>query len=222
MNLILLGAPGAGKGTQAVKISEKYQIPAIATGDILRAERKAGTELGNAAQAYIEAGQLVPDSVVIGIIKKYMVENNCENGFILDGFPRSIPQAEALETMGIHLDAVLSIEVPDQKIIERMSGRRVCSCGSSYTSHSRRMPVILMPPSQTVSEIFSHKPHTEVFFPLHHHTKFPVRTESLLRCLAKPVLRTSPSSRPGMCSSVQIPCSKLPSFHNRFCIFSSL
>ena len=132
MNLILLGAPGAGKGTQAVKISEKYQIPAIATGDILRAERKAGTELGKEAQAYIEAGQLVPDSVVIGIIKKYMVENNCENGFILDGFPRSIPQAEALETMGIHIDAVLSIEVPDHKIVERMSGRRVCSCGSSY------------------------------------------------------------------------------------------
>ena len=132
MNLILMGAPGAGKGTQAVKISEKYQIPAIATGDILRAERKAGTELGNAAQAYIEAGQLVPDSVVIGIIKKYMVENNCENGFLLDGFPRSIPQAEALETLGISIDAVLSIEVPDQKIIERMSGRRVCSCGSSY------------------------------------------------------------------------------------------
>jgi adenylate kinase len=132
MNLILMGAPGAGKGTQAVKISEKYQIPAIATGDILRAERKAGTALGNEAQTYIERGQLVPDSVVIGIIKKYMVENNCENGFILDGFPRSIPQAEALETMGIHIDAVLVIEVPDQKIIERMSGRRVCSCGSSY------------------------------------------------------------------------------------------
>ena len=132
MNLILLGAPGAGKGTQAVKISEKYQIPAIATGDILRAERKAGTELGNAAEAYLEAGQLVPDSVVIGIIKKYMVENNCENGFLLDGFPRSIPQAEALEAMGIHIDAVVNLEVPDQKIIERMSGRRVCSCGSSY------------------------------------------------------------------------------------------
>ena len=132
MNLILMGAPGAGKGTQAVKISEKYQIPAIATGDILRAERKAGTALGNEAQTYIERGQLVPDSVVIGIIKKYMVENNCENGFLLDGFPRSIPQAEALEAMGIHIDAVLSIEVPDQKIIERMSGRRVCSCGSSY------------------------------------------------------------------------------------------
>ena len=132
MNLILLGAPGAGKGTQAVKISEKYQIPAIATGDILRAELKAGTELGNQAKSYLDLGQLVPDSVVIGIIKKYMVENKCENGFILDGFPRSIPQAEALETMGIHLDAVLSLEVPDQKIIERMSGRRVCSCGSSY------------------------------------------------------------------------------------------
>ena len=132
MNLILLGAPGAGKGTQSAKISEKYQIPAIATGDILRAERRAGTELGKAAQSYIEAGQLVPDSVVIGIIKKYMVENNCENGFILDGFPRSIPQAQALEEMGIHIDAVLSIEVPDDKIVERMSGRRVCSCGASY------------------------------------------------------------------------------------------
>ncbi|MBQ7335792.1 MAG: adenylate kinase [Clostridia bacterium] len=132
MNLILMGAPGAGKGTQSANISEKYQIPAIATGDILRAERKAGTELGKEAQAYIEAGKLVPDAVVIGIIKKYMVEHNCENGFILDGFPRSIPQAEALEQMGIRIDAVLSIEVPDEKIVERMSGRRVCSCGASY------------------------------------------------------------------------------------------
>ena len=132
MNLILLGAPGAGKGTQSAKISEKYQIPAIATGDILRAERKAGTELGREAQAYIEAGKLVPNSVVIGIIKKYLSENNCENGFILDGFPRSIPQAQALETMGVKIDAVLSIEVADEKIIERMSGRRVCSCGASY------------------------------------------------------------------------------------------
>ncbi len=132
MNLILLGAPGAGKGTQSAKISEKYHIPAISTGDILRAERKAGTELGKEAQSYIEAGQLVPDSVVIGIIKKYMVEHNCENGFILDGFPRSIPQAEALEAMGVRIDVVLSIEVPDEKIIERMSGRRVCPCGASY------------------------------------------------------------------------------------------
>ncbi len=132
MNLILLGAPGAGKGTQSAKISEKYHIPAIATGDILRAERKAGTDLGKEAQSYIEAGKLVPDSVVIGIIKKYMVEHDCENGFILDGFPRSIPQAEALEAMGVKIDAVLSIEVDDEKIIERMSGRRVCSCGASY------------------------------------------------------------------------------------------
>ena len=132
MNLILMGAPGAGKGTQSANISEKYHIPAIATGDILRAERKAGTELGKIAQAYIDDGKLVPDSVVIGIIKKYMVDNNCENGFILDGFPRSIPQAEALEEMGIKIDAVLSIEVADDKIVERMSGRRVCSCGASY------------------------------------------------------------------------------------------
>ncbi len=132
MNLILLGAPGAGKGTQSANISEKYQIPSISTGDILRAERKAGTELGRAAQAYIDAGKLVPDSVVIEMIKKYMVEHDCENGFILDGFPRSIPQAEALEQMGIRIDVVLSIEVPDEKIIERMSGRRVCSCGASY------------------------------------------------------------------------------------------
>ena len=132
MNLILMGAPGAGKGTQSANISEKYQIPAIATGDILRAERKAGTELGKIAQAYIDDGKLVPDSVVIGIIKKYMVDHNCENGFILDGFPRSIPQAEALEEMGIKIDAVLSIEVADDKIVERMSGRRVCPCGASY------------------------------------------------------------------------------------------
>ena len=141
MNLILMGAPGAGKGTQSAKISEKYNIPAIATGDILRAERRAGTELGKEAQSYIDAGRLVPDSVVIGIIKKYMVENNCENGFILDGFPRSIPQAEALEQMGIKIDAVLSIEVPDEKIVERMSGRRVCSCGASYH-------VVYNPPKQ--------------------------------------------------------------------------
>ena len=133
MNLILMGAPGAGKGTQSANISEKYHIPAIATGDILRAERKAGTELGKIAQAYIDDGKLVPDSVVIGIIKKYMVDNNCENGFILDGFPRSIPQAEALDELGIKIDVVLSIEVADEKIVERMSGRRVCAkCGASY------------------------------------------------------------------------------------------
>ena len=132
MNLILMGAPGAGKGTQSAKISEKYNIPAIATGDILRGAIKAGTELGKAAKSYIDAGQLVPDSVVIGIIKEYLASDACKNGFILDGFPRSIPQAEALDEMGVQIDVVLSIEVADEKIVERMSGRRVCSCGASY------------------------------------------------------------------------------------------
>ncbi len=132
MNLILMGAPGAGKGTQSAKISEKYQIPAIATGDILRGAIKAGTELGKAAKSYIDAGKLVPDSVVIGIIKEYLASDACKNGFILDGFPRSIPQAEALDEMGVKIDVVLSIEVADEKIVERMSGRRVCSCGASY------------------------------------------------------------------------------------------
>ena len=132
MNLILMGAPGAGKGTQSAKISEKYQIPAIATGDILRGAIKEGTELGLAAKSYIDAGQLVPDEVVIGIIKEYLASDACKKGFILDGFPRSIPQAEALDAMGVRIDVVLSIEVADEKIIERMSGRRVCSCGASY------------------------------------------------------------------------------------------
>ena len=132
MNLILMGAPGAGKGTQSAKISEKYNIPAVATGDILRAAIKAGTELGKAAKSYIDAGQLVPDSVVIGIIKEKVATEECKNGFILDGFPRSIPQAEALDELGIKIDVVLSIEVADDKIVERMSGRRVCPCGASY------------------------------------------------------------------------------------------
>lgn len=132
MNLILLGAPGAGKGTQSAKISEKYGIPAIATGDILRVAIKAGTELGKSAKSYIDAGQLVPDAVVIGIIKDYLSTDSCKNGFILDGFPRSIPQAEALDAMGVRIDCVLNIEVPDEAIVSRMSGRRVCSCGASY------------------------------------------------------------------------------------------
>ena len=132
MNLILMGAPGAGKGTQSAKISEKYNIPAIATGDILRAAIKEGTELGKEAKSYIDAGQLVPDAVVIGIIKEKIASDECRNGFILDGFPRSIPQAEALDALGVKIDVVLSIEVADEKIVERMSGRRVCSCGASY------------------------------------------------------------------------------------------
>ena len=132
MNLILMGAPGAGKGTQSEKISEKWNIPAIATGDILRAAIKAGTELGKTAKSYIDDGRLVPDEIVIGIIQEYLASDVCKNGFILDGFPRSIPQAEALDAMGVRIDAVLAIEVADEKIVERMSGRRVCTCGASY------------------------------------------------------------------------------------------
>lgn len=132
MKLILLGAPGAGKGTQSANIAAKYNIPAIATGDILRAAIKEGTELGKSAKSYIDAGKLVPDEVVIGIINEKLASESCRNGFILDGFPRSIPQAEALDAMGVKMDVVLNIEVPDEKIIERMSGRRVCSCGASY------------------------------------------------------------------------------------------
>ena len=133
MNLILMGAPGAGKGTQSERISEKWNIPAVSTGDMLRAAIREGSELGKTAKGYMDAGQLVPDHVVIGIIKDYLASDRCENGFILDGFPRSIPQAEALDKMGVKIDKVLNIEVEDEAIIERMSGRRVCSgCGASY------------------------------------------------------------------------------------------
>ena len=133
MNLILLGAPGAGKGTQAEKIVEKYGIPAVSTGNIIRAALKNGTEMGLKAKSYMEAGQLVPDEVVIGIIQDRLKEDDCKNGFILDGFPRTIPQAQALEDMGIRIDKVVDIEVTDEAITKRMSGRRVCSqCANSY------------------------------------------------------------------------------------------
>ena len=133
MRLILLGAPGAGKGTQAEIISEKYNIPTISTGNIIRAALKNGTEMGLKAKAYIDSGRLVPDDVVIGIIKERLADADCQNGFILDGFPRTIPQAEALDEMGIAVDAALSIEVSDREIVKRMSGRRVCEkCGASY------------------------------------------------------------------------------------------
>ena len=131
--MILLGAPGAGKGTQAEIISEKYNIPTISTGNIIRAALKNGTEMGLKAKSYIDAGELVPDDVVIGIIKERLAKDDCANGFILDGFPRTIPQAEALDAMGVIIDKVIDIEVPDEKIAARMSGRRVCKdCGSSY------------------------------------------------------------------------------------------
>lgn len=133
MKLILLGAPGAGKGTQAEKICEKLEIPAISTGNIIRAALKEGTEMGLKAKSYMDAGQLVPDEVVIGIIKDRLKDDDCKNGFILDGFPRTIPQAQALVDMGIDIDRVIDIEVPDEKIIARMSGRRVCAkCANSY------------------------------------------------------------------------------------------
>ncbi len=133
MKLILLGAPGAGKGTQAEKICEKLSIPAISTGNIIREALKNGTQMGLKAKSFIDAGQLVPDEVVIGIIKDRLAQNDCANGFILDGFPRTIPQAEALDEMGVEIDKVIDIEVPDEKITDRMSGRRVCKeCGASY------------------------------------------------------------------------------------------
>ena len=133
MNLILMGAPGAGKGTQSEFISEKFNIPAISTGDILRHAIKNETELGKMAQSYIEKGARVPDEVVIGIIKDHLSGDACKNGFILDGFPRSIPQAEALDAMGVKIDAVVTFEVPDEVIVDRMSKRRMCpDCGASY------------------------------------------------------------------------------------------
>ena len=133
MKLILLGAPGAGKGTQAEIISEKYAIPTVSTGNIIRAALKNGTEMGLKAKSYIDAGELVPDSVVIGIVKERLSEPDCKKGYILDGFPRTIPQAVALDDMGFVIDAALAIEVADEEIVKRMSGRRVCEkCGASY------------------------------------------------------------------------------------------
>lgn len=137
MRLVLLGAPGAGKGTQAQVISEKFNIPHISTGDIFRSNIKNGTDMGKKAKEYIDKGLLVPDEVTINIVKDRLKENDCKNGFILDGFPRTIPQAEALDdvlsSFGISLDFVVNIFVSDNQIIERLSGRRVCQkCGKSY------------------------------------------------------------------------------------------
>ena len=133
MRLILLGAPGAGKGTQAEVLSKLLSIPTISTGNILRAAVKAGTPVGLQAKAYMEAGQLVPDEVIIAIIKERLSEPDCANGYILDGVPRTIPQAEAMEKMGIVIDCALSIEVEDQVIVDRLGGRRVCKdCGATF------------------------------------------------------------------------------------------
>jgi adenylate kinase len=133
MNLILLGAPGVGKGTQAEEISEHFSIPTISTGNIIREALRSGSEMGLKARVYTEAGQLVPDDVVIGIVQERIAQPDCKNGFILDGFPRTIPQAEALDKMGVDIDKVVEIGLSDEKIINRMSGRRVCEkCGATY------------------------------------------------------------------------------------------
>jgi adenylate kinase len=133
MNLILLGAPGAGKGTQAEIVCEKLSIPTISTGNIIREALKNGTQLGLKAKSFMDEGKLVPDSVVIDIIKERLSQDDCKNGFVLDGFPRTVPQAEALNKMGVVIDKVIDIEVSDEKIIKRLSGRRVCeNCGASY------------------------------------------------------------------------------------------
>ena len=142
MNLILLGAAGAGKGTQAAVISERFNIPQISTGNIIRAALKSGTEMGLKAKSFIDAGKLVPDEVVIGIIKDRLAEADCQDGFILDGFPRTIPQAEALDEMGVVIDKVIDIEVPDEIIVTRLSGRRVCEkCGRPYHTESLKPKV---------------------------------------------------------------------------------
>jgi len=133
MKLILLGAPGAGKGTQAEILSAKLGIPTISTGNILRAAIKEGTPVGLEAKSYMDHGKLVPDRVVIGIVAERLEQSDCANGFILDGMPRTIAQAEALDEAGITFDHVISIEISDEEIEERMSGRRVCqSCGAPY------------------------------------------------------------------------------------------
>ncbi len=155
MKLILLGAPGAGKGTQAEIISKKLNIPTISTGNILREAIKNGTETGLKAKSFMDAGKLVPDDVIIGIVRERVARADCANGFILDGVPRTIPQAEALEAAGIHFDAVVSIEIADEVIEARMTGRRVCgSCGASFH-------IAANPPKMTASAIcaaLAHRP----------------------------------------------------------------
>ena len=137
MNLILMGLPGAGKGTQAEKISEKYNIPHISTGDMFRLAIKEGTELGKEAKAFMDQGDLVPDEVTIGIVQERLSKDDCKNGFLLDGFPRTIAQAEALENlltdMKTSINHVLHVDVPEVKLVERLTGRRICpTCGETY------------------------------------------------------------------------------------------
>ena len=142
MKLILLGAPGAGKGTQAEILCERLNIPTISTGNMIREAMKSGTEMGLKAKEYAENGKLVPDEVVIGIVDERLRQDDCKNGFILDGFPRTIPQAEALDRMGIAIDRVVDINVPDEVITRRVSGRRAClDCGSTYHVETKKPQV---------------------------------------------------------------------------------
>ena len=140
MRLILLGGPGAGKGTQANYIKERYGIPQISTGDMLRAAVKAGTEMGLAAKKIMDAGGLVSDEIIIGLVKDRILEADCANGFLFDGFPRTIPQADAMKAAGVPIDAVVEIDVPDAEIIKRMSGRRV------HVASGRTYHVVFNPP----------------------------------------------------------------------------
>ena len=142
MRLILLGGPGAGKGTQANLIKENYQIPQISTGDMLRAAVKAGTELGLKAKGFMDSGGLVPDEVIIGLVKERIKEADCEKGFLFDGFPRTIPQADAMKEAGVPIDAVVDINVPDEEIIKRMSGRR------AHLASGRTYHIIFNPPKE--------------------------------------------------------------------------
>jgi adenylate kinase len=143
MRLILLGAPGAGKGTQATFVKEKFNIPQISTGDMLRAAVKAGTQLGLEAKKFMDAGGLVPDEVIIGLVKERIKDADCQAGFLFDGFPRTIPQAEAMKQAGVGIDYVVEIDVPDEAIVERMSGRR------SHPASGRTYHVKFNPPKVT-------------------------------------------------------------------------
>ncbi|MEI6414336.1 MAG: adenylate kinase, partial [Pseudomonadota bacterium] len=140
MRVILLGGPGAGKGTQANYIKERYQIPQISTGDMLRAHVKAGTELGQAAKKIMDAGGLVSDDIIMGMVKERIKQDDCQKGYLFDGFPRTIPQAEALKAAGVSIDAVVEVDVPDEEIVRRMSGRRV------HLASGRTYHVVFNPP----------------------------------------------------------------------------
>ena len=140
MNIILLGAPGAGKGTQAQFLTKAFDIPQISTGDMLRAAIKAGTELGKLAKSFMDAGKLVTDEIIIGLVKERIAEEDCKNGFLLDGFPRTIAQADALKEAGVDIDAVIEIDVPDAEIVSRMSGRR------AHLASGRTYHVVFNPP----------------------------------------------------------------------------